>query len=639
MKLACFTMMRNESAILEPFLDQVGTFFDHTVILDHGSTDGSADIVRKRNKGNLELARLQASGYPQSEVATFFARRIYQRHAPDFTFFLDCDEFLPFSSRSDLEAFLADKKGFDVLRLHWLNLAPTSFEGTDIFRQLVRAPAVSPIPKIIVSAALFHRGGDWSIHQGYHGVHAPKVEQLRIFDIEDRPLYHIPIQSRSQFMFKLAAGSSRLRREKTNLKKRQGFHWVELAKEAVLRPLPDSELRAVALGYPDRLRTADSSSDLLTFDFPYVQSAYRETADYFTGQIRGLMLTMEDTPVPSGSAYSIIDENGEIMTTSHAERKTSAVGKSTSVPAQILAGTEPAELYASLIEPLFNLPAKLPVTAWGGHIPFLFLLFRALQPKTYVELGVHNGASLIAASTAASTYNLQTHLTGVDTWQGDAHAGYYQGDQLYQELRTYLSATFPNAHLERCLFSEAVGNFNPGSIDILHIDGLHSYDAVKEDFSTWFDRVSPSGVILFHDISVFDRGFGVHRLWAELKEKFTTLEFHHSAGLGALLMNPDHPGLGPILSLAKDPVSWRLYQSLVADIANALPERMEAFKPYTLKNNVSDLQRKFDDAQRRADEAHRTARETQQQLASVFSSTSWRLTSPVRALKRIVGGS
>src|SRR5262249_23317665 len=40
---------------------------------------------------------------------------------------------------------------------------------------------------------------------------------------------------------------------------------------------------------------------------------------------------------------------------------------------------------------LAELPVCLPMSAWTGHIPFLFLLFRLAKPRVYVELGVDLG--------------------------------------------------------------------------------------------------------------------------------------------------------------------------------------------------------------------------------------------------------
>ena len=233
-----------------------------------------------------------------------------------------------------------------------------------------------------------------------------------------------------------------------------------------------------------------------------------------------------------------------------------------------------AEQHASLIEPLFNLPACLPASAWTGHIPFLFALFRMLRPACFVELGVQSGASLIAAATAATTYGLPTRLIGIDSFHGDEHTGHYDGEATYRELTAYLAATFPAVRLERGLFADLLPRHPPGSVDLLHIDGLHTYEAVREDFTSWFDRVSPAGVILLHDIAVHDRGFGVHLLWEDLKSRFTTLEFPHSHGLGVVLLAPNDERVRPLAALARDPRAMRAYQALVSEIARVLPERM-----------------------------------------------------------------
>lgn len=37
------------------------------------------------------------------------------------------------------------------------------------------------------------------------------------------------------------------------------------------------------------------------------------------------------------------------------------------------------------------------------------------------------------------------------------------------------------------------------TIDVLHIDGDHSYVSVKQDYEAWKDYVRPGGIIVFHD--------------------------------------------------------------------------------------------------------------------------------------------
>ena len=173
-------------------------------------------------------------------------------------------------------------------------------------------------------------------------------------------------------------------------------------------------------------------------------------------------------------------------------------------------------------------------SSWWEHVPIAHLLTEQLKPKIIVELGSHYGVSLFSFCEAAETLGIETHIYGIDTWQGDEQAGYY-GDDVYNKVRTHLDQFHKQrASLLRCLFDEAVKNFQDKSIDLLHIDGLHTYDAVKHDFLTWKPKLHEEGTILFHDINVREKNFGVWKLWEEIKRdnEFLYFEFNNGHGLG-----------------------------------------------------------------------------------------------------------
>lgn len=175
---------------------------------------------------------------------------------------------------------------------------------------------------------------------------------------------------------------------------------------------------------------------------------------------------------------------------------------------------------------------------WAGHRYFAYDLVRNMKPKMIVELGTHKGTSFFSMCQAVKDGGLETKLVAVDTWKGDKHAGFYSDDVLREvkEIRKkYYSSIRPQ--LLRMTFDEAQVQFANKSISLLHIDGLHTYEAVKHDFDFWFEKVADDGIIMLHDVVEKSDDFGVYQLWDEIKKKYPNLEFVHSHGLGVLLLD------------------------------------------------------------------------------------------------------
>lgn len=200
-----------------------------------------------------------------------------------------------------------------------------------------------------------------------------------------------------------------------------------------------------------------------------------------------------------------------------------------------------------LIKAASFVPSRLESSdAWTGHVPFAHWLISILNPAVFVELGTFSGNSYLAFCQAVKENNLQTRCYGVDTWKGDVHSGFYNED-IFASLDRYHSKAYAKfSSLLRLTFDEAIYYFPDHSIDLLHIDGLHTYDAVKHDFETWLPKLTPQAVVIFHDTNVREREFGVWRFWQELCQKYPYhFEFVHSHGLGVLQLasEPIHPDL------------------------------------------------------------------------------------------------
>jgi len=128
----------------------------------------------------------------------------------------------------------------------------------------------------------------------------------------------------------------------------------------------------------------------------------------------------------------------------------------------------------------------------------------------------------------------------IDTWTGDEHSRFY-GDEIFSAV-SEKNKNYENfSSLLRKRFDEADENLDDGSIDLLHVDGRHFYADVKTDFESWTPNLSPPSVVLFNDTEVLDRGFGVHRHWAEVAPARPSFNFKHEHGLDVLLWGSQVP--------------------------------------------------------------------------------------------------
>ncbi len=185
-------------------------------------------------------------------------------------------------------------------------------------------------------------------------------------------------------------------------------------------------------------------------------------------------------------------------------------------------------------------PDLLRYSPWSGHRLFAYDYVRNCKPARIVELGSYYGCSSFAFLQAIKDAELETGFYAVDTWEGDTDTDPDYREDIFGSYREIAETCFRNQHAEmmRMRFDEVVSAFEEGTVDLLHLDGAHDYEAVRHDFETWLPKLSRKGTVFIHDIAaekISGRVPGSHRLWEELKASCDTLfSFPFSHGLGIL---------------------------------------------------------------------------------------------------------
>jgi Methyltransferase domain len=298
----------------------------------------------------------------------------------------------------------------------------------------------------------------------------------------------------------------------------------------------------------------------------------------------------------------------------------------------------------------------------AGHAPFAFWLVDALRPRTVVELGTYQGFSYFCFCQAVKALGCDTRCVAIDTWQGDAHSGFY-GEDVFRGVLDYNASHYDAfSSLIRSTFDAAAAHFSDGSVDLLHIDGCHFYESVAVDFSTWKRTLSDRSVVIFHDTNVRENDFGVHRLWDELRDQFPSFEFKHGHGLGVLGTGSSLPRavvdffeaaekepirdtirevysrLGAVLELSirvrECEQQWSLHAREIEDQRVLIGNLRAALSRHEADHAVLVLA--LSERNSEIETAKEEIARHEARFANVLRSTSWRVTAPLRAARRLL---
>jgi cephalosporin hydroxylase len=171
-----------------------------------------------------------------------------------------------------------------------------------------------------------------------------------------------------------------------------------------------------------------------------------------------------------------------------------------------------------------------------SEIERLIEFAQARNPKTALEIGMAEAGTTFLLKERISSLNLlmgvDIHLHNVFILEAfnrrGCHLRFFEGDSSSQQIK-----------------KGVVDSLAGRKLDLLFIDGDHSYEGVKSDFENYKALVSEGGMIIFHDIcedfnkryGVFSVNYagGVPQFWQEIKGSYEHHEF---------VDNPDQDGFG-----------------------------------------------------------------------------------------------
>lgn len=144
-----------------------------------------------------------------------------------------------------------------------------------------------------------------------------------------------------------------------------------------------------------------------------------------------------------------------------------------------------------------NIERALAVNGWMSEAELTYLAEAASSSQTIVEIGSWKGRSTLALAC-----NTPGTVYAVDTWKGTEQ----QGDELSQHEPGWLLEEFKRntAGISNIVICEGtsvdMARLHMGlTVDMIFIDGYHTYEGVRDDILSWSPMLRPGGILCGHD--------------------------------------------------------------------------------------------------------------------------------------------
>jgi predicted O-methyltransferase YrrM len=123
-----------------------------------------------------------------------------------------------------------------------------------------------------------------------------------------------------------------------------------------------------------------------------------------------------------------------------------------------------------------------------GHA--LYSVIRLGRPKNVIEVGTYNGASTVSMAQALRDNgdSGQLHCVEIDQYNIDLTRHHLEEAGLAHLASLYQGSSQDPSLVDRLPESE-----------LIFIDGDHSYEGARHDYETFSKKLSPRGLMLYHD--------------------------------------------------------------------------------------------------------------------------------------------
>lgn len=261
MKIVSFTMVNNESEIIESFIRYNYNFLDEMYIIDNGCTDNTIKILHNLKNDGYKIVIYDESleAYDQFRLDNKYLNKIIEESNPDLIIPLDADEFIISDHkdpRKEMEKLSLDK----IYYVNWQWYVMTEKDDpkeTFIPRRLKYClkrtvwnySDGTPVTKVILPARYF-KEKKLTMSMGHHTVYGDK--SIAIEEINNIKLAHYRAISEEQLVYKTCCYTMRdIATMGNNIETAQRTN--QLAKIESGISMHDAAIEASYAGYPKEI--------------------------------------------------------------------------------------------------------------------------------------------------------------------------------------------------------------------------------------------------------------------------------------------------------------------------------------------------------------------------------------------------